>query len=353
MPMIIYGTGLYAQRFFYLLESHKLTNRIHSFVDTNPKKWGSEFCGKKIENPQILRTIKKNTIVIIATALMSGSDDIYNKLMREYKISKDKIYSGLFFLDANWHIYPGALENPQIGSSHNYWQREFTKKPLTKYLKKIFCKNYSKIDSYTKNVLNLFRKMYLSKNGYDAFASFGQYQKIRNFSEKHYFNEDYFSEMCLKNEKITIFDIGAYIGDSWANFAFLFGNNLKKIYAFESNKIYFDRAKKRAAKFRYKNVIECLNITLDNEKNKLDDIHLKISGRLFMKLDVEGAEMEILKGATEMIKKYKPNLAICVYHYIDDVWKIPEYLKSLVPEYKFVLRGGAHMVCYGVAECNQ
>lgn len=81
-------------------------------------------------------------------------------------------------------------------------------------------------------------------------------------------------------------------------------------------------------------------------ENLLENIKLKIKGKLFMKFDVEGTEMEILKGAVETIKKYKSNLAICVYHYIDDIWKIPEYLKFLVPEYKFVLRGGAHLVCY-------
>jgi hypothetical protein len=345
--MIIYGTGLYAQRFFSLLEAHKLASKVNCFVDSNSKKWNSKFCGKKIENPEILRAIKDDTVVIIAVALTSGSDDIYSKLIKEYKVSKNKIYSGMFFLDPNWHIYPGALEKEQIGSPHNYWQRTFTKKLLTKYSKKAFCKYYLKTDSYTKNVMDLLNRMYLSKGGYNVFAGFAQYEKARNFSENYYYNEDYFSEISLKNENVTIFDIGTYTGDSWGNFAFLFGNNLKKIYAFEPNKNSFVKAKKRATKYRYKNVIECLNMALDNDKNKLDDMSFKIKSKLFMKLDVEGAEMEILKGAAKIIKKYKPNLAVCVYHYIDDVWKIPEYLKSLVPEYNFVLRGGGHLVCYG------
>jgi len=346
--MVIYGTGLFAQRFFSLLETHGLTNLIHGFIDSNPNKWGSEFCGKKIRSPEILKTLKKNTIIMIAVAPSTGSDDIYGKLIKEYKVNKNRIYSGLFFFDKSWHLYPGAFEKEQIERPHdcNYWQRVFTKK-MTKYSRKAFYKNYSKADSYTKNVLDIFSKMYLGKNGYDAFASFAQYQKVRKFSEKHYFNENYFSEICLKNESITILDIGAYDGDSWGNFAYLFGNNLRNIYAFEPNKFLFNKAKRRAGKCMYRNLIECFNLALNNENNKLDDMPIKIKGKLFMKLDVEGAEMEVLRGAAETIKKYKPNLAVCVYHYINDVWKIPEYLRSLVPEYKFVLRGGGHMVCYG------
>jgi hypothetical protein len=344
--MIIYGTGFQAQRFFSLLESNNLIDEIHGFVDSNPEKWGNEFCGRKIESPEIFRTKRKDITIVIAVSLVSGSDDIYSKLIKEYKINKNQIYSGLFFLDPTWHSLPGVLEKEQIGSPHDYWKRTFTKKPLTKYSKKIFCKNYLKTDSYTKNVFDLLGKMYLSKNGYDAFAGFAQYQKIKNFSENHFFNEDYFSEISFKNENITLFDIGAYIGDSWENFATLFRNNLKKIYAFEPDKGSFGRAQTRAIKYnRYKNIVECFNLALDNENNKLDNMPFKIKGKIFMKLDVEGAEMDILKGATKMIKKYKPILAVCVYHYIDDIWKIPEYLKSIVPEYKFVLRGGAHLVC--------
>lgn len=57
----------------------------------------------------------------------------------------------------------------------------------------------------------------------------------------------------------------------------------------------------------------------------------------FIKLDIEGSEIPTIKGAQETIKKFKPKLAICVYHRKEDLWEIPILLKSFVPEYRLFL----------------
>ncbi|WP_428026154.1 FkbM family methyltransferase [Arcobacter sp.] len=57
----------------------------------------------------------------------------------------------------------------------------------------------------------------------------------------------------------------------------------------------------------------------------------------FIKLDVEGAEKEAIFGAKEIIKKYKPKLAIAVYHKYDDLWNIPSYLHEICSSYTFYL----------------
>ncbi len=58
----------------------------------------------------------------------------------------------------------------------------------------------------------------------------------------------------------------------------------------------------------------------------------------FIKLDVEGAEYEALKGAEKLIQNCRPTLAVSVYHKAQDIWELPELILSMAPEYTFYLR---------------
>ena len=58
----------------------------------------------------------------------------------------------------------------------------------------------------------------------------------------------------------------------------------------------------------------------------------------FIKLDVEGAELDVLEGAKATIALYKPILALSVYHKLDDFWTLMNFVKSIRPDYEFALR---------------
>lgn len=55
-------------------------------------------------------------------------------------------------------------------------------------------------------------------------------------------------------------------------------------------------------------------------------------------MDIEGAELKALKGCREIIKNQQPDLAICVYHKVEDMHEIPRFINEMNPNYKFYLR---------------
>jgi FkbM family methyltransferase len=58
----------------------------------------------------------------------------------------------------------------------------------------------------------------------------------------------------------------------------------------------------------------------------------------YIKMDIEGAEIDALEGATQTIRTHLPIMAISVYHLQDHIWNVPLLLHSLSDSYKFYLR---------------
>jgi FkbM family methyltransferase len=73
-----------------------------------------------------------------------------------------------------------------------------------------------------------------------------------------------------------------------------------------------------------------------------------------VKVDVEGAEAQVLKGASRTIKRCRPVLAMSLYHNPQDLWELPELLFDICPDYKFYVRqhyyNSLECVLYAVPE---
>jgi FkbM family methyltransferase len=67
----------------------------------------------------------------------------------------------------------------------------------------------------------------------------------------------------------------------------------------------------------------------------LDDV---VDYATFVKMDVEGHETNVLRGARKLISTHKPRMAITCYHYADDLLSIAELLADIEPNYRLRLR---------------
>jgi hypothetical protein len=71
-------------------------------------------------------------------------------------------------------------------------------------------------------------------------------------------------------------------------------------------------------------------------------------------MDVEGAEADAILGATQLLVRSAPKLAISVYHYATDIWNIPLLIKQINPRYRIWLRHYSNdiddTVCYGISD---
>jgi len=77
--------------------------------------------------------------------------------------------------------------------------------------------------------------------------------------------------------------------------------------------------------------IETISIDDLVSKNGLDKLD-------FIKMDIEGAELKALMGAEKSIRKYRPEMAISIYHKPEDFWTISQYIAGLGLGYRFALR---------------
>jgi len=82
----------------------------------------------------------------------------------------------------------------------------------------------------------------------------------------------------------------------------------------------------------YTKSVKVKTMTIDNfvKEEKIDRVD-------FIKIDTEGFEKEIIKGAEKTIKEFKPRLAIAAYHFPDDKKAIPELVLSIRDDYNYKL----------------
>ncbi|MTK63638.1 MAG: FkbM family methyltransferase [Methanobacterium sp.] len=193
------------------------------------------------------------------------------------------------------------------------------------------------------------------------------------------------------NFEETFVDAGAFVGDTVERFIWENLGTFRHIYAFEPGYRQFKALRNRLGRlasewafdpgsvslvraglsdvkgtmgctflddFPLRHGLTAANVVQSAEESedwapvvRLDD-YLDGSFVSFIKADVEGMELELLRGARQTIQTFRPKMALCAYHYPNHIFEIAEYVRSIVPDYKLSLRQHAPIFGDFVLYCS-
>ena len=186
------------------------------------------------------------------------------------------------------------------------------------------------------------------------------------------FSQYFEMNVCPLTGSEVFVDCGCFIGDTIEELIRLTNGSYSHIYGFEPDKTSFEKALLNLAKYKRITVANCgiwntadtvrfsskgSSISKFSEDGdaavitvRLDEFFADRQKPTFIKMDIEGAELNAIDGASEIIRSCNPKLAICVYHHVADMYLIPQRILQLNPKYTMKLRHYsnwyAETVCY-------
>jgi FkbM family methyltransferase len=197
--------------------------------------------------------------------------------------------------------------------------------------------------------------------------------KYHHKTEPYYFTPDF-----LEPADGAYIDCGVYDGLDIKGYAGWAGNSCGRIYGFEPNAANIPAIESNLGRWDISNCKIIPKAVSDRDTVLRFDDSLGDGARIsgdgsveiaaaaidgavgedekvaFIKMDIEGAELDALHGAEKTVRRHRPTLAVCIYHRAEDIFTIPDYILSIAPDYRLYIRGfalGNHeMVLYAVPE---
>ncbi len=204
------------------------------------------------------------------------------------------------------------------------------------------------------------KKVFVSVLNAKLSGDFTLYNEVMSGTE--YFDEEI---VKLKDDEVFL-DVGAYKGKDIVEFAQRTGGKYDGIIALEPDRKTLELLKETLAANGIKNVeihikgawdkhaflyfhdgregssrvSETTDTAFPATSIEVDTIENVLNGRraTYISMDIEGAEHNAILGAEQVIKTWKPRIAVCVYHKREDLFDLLLLLKSFVPQYKFYMR---------------
>jgi len=348
--IFLYGAGSAGIAFLHYLRKYDITPS--AFIDGDQKKWGTKCEGIDVLSPEsIIKTFGEDILVIVTIntdgkrycksfdeALRIGGHTGVHKRLKELGIRNIVDYT--FFRNC-YELFIGDRYNlPSCSDVYLMKEKE-------EDLKKVF---EMLDDDLSKEIYYKIIKFRMLDDSIEIPTLKQDYQ--------------YFEPELHKPVQDEIFvDCGAFNGISLKTFLNL-NKTFKRYYAFEPDSTNFEALTQYVSTLTEETrnkigLFECAvadragsgslyklegpgsfmsSLGKDPVRTVTIDNILNGNKATYIKMNIEGSELEAIKGCSETIKKYKPILAVAAYHKTWDLWEIPLLIKSMFKDYKVYLR---------------
>ena len=319
--------------------------KIDFLCDNNPEKWGKIFCGYICISPAELARFGDDVSVIVN---VSAFEEICHQL-KEMGLK---------------HVHPPYewMRDDCAKFGDLGWLNDM-RETIVKTLD-VFSDDLSR-----KTYLGILRNK-LSVSRADV-----------NYSDFSISGDEYFQDDIFKLSNCERFvDAGAYVGDTLQQLLGKTSGKIGKAFLFELDPGNFSNLSKylSALPSSLQMRIVAFNKGLWSEQGNVqytgvgdgftitNNVHSRVSNAevvaldhvlngeeiSFIKMDIEGAEIEALEGSRLTIQAQRPKLAICTYHKFKDMLEIPLIIHNICPDYRLFLRHHGSFrygsICYAV-----
>jgi FkbM family methyltransferase len=322
------------------------------FVDNNKSLWGKDLNGVPVLNPAEGATLYGNRATFVVTIWRAGGGD--RMASRVGQLRELGCKTVVPFLPLYWKYSDSLLPHYMHDLPHHvHAQADRVRQALS-----LMADDAS-------------RREYIAQM---CFRLLGDFASLPDpVQGDAYFREELFR---LRSDE-TLVDCGAFDGDTLELFLKNSAHSFKGAIAFEPDPENYGKLAARVASMPPKTrerIATYQAATGETNRRVLMDVGKGVSSKIgkggrevdclsldsaildmpvtFIKMDIEGSELDTLAGARELIHKNAPILAVSAYHRQSDLWNIPLFIHDLSPDYSFHLQPhdleGWDVVCYAI-----
>lgn len=349
-PLIVYGAGGLGRKLARGLAAEGVA--VSAFADSNPAVWGATAEGLPILSPDSA-VAEAGTGGGFVIATWSLGTESRNADIRE-SLHRRGVTNTIFFTAPFWRYPQRFLPHYRLDLP-------------------------SKLLAARPQVIQAAR-LFTDRSSRDEFFTQLRMLVTDTFTERSYGTPGptYFARDLLAPTATEWFvDCGAYDGDTLDSLLAAAGGRITGYHGLEPDPRNFELLRSRVQSISDKvvnrcdirpiavgrrreqlrfaatgDVIACVkgDGTTIVESVPLDEL-LANTTPTFIKMDVEGAELNGIEGGRKVIATHAPVMAVCVYHEQAHLWEIPLALANLLPQAIFALRfhhSTYDVVCYAV-----